>query len=122
MPVISLTDGKKFEVETGKRLVLALKDNGVDILHRCGGYAKCTTCRVTFAEGEPETMTVAEHDRLVKDNDLLGKIRLSCQIPCDQDMTVEAVYLLSEMALDSPGDRPKDQITPEPEWMSAPRG
>ncbi len=35
-----------FEVESGTRLVLALERNGVDILHRCGGNAKCTTCRV----------------------------------------------------------------------------
>ncbi len=37
-----------FEAEEGKKLVLALEDNGVDILYRCGGNAKCTTCRVEF--------------------------------------------------------------------------
>jgi ferredoxin len=37
-----------FEAEEGRKLVLALEDNGVDILHRCGGNAKCTTCRVEF--------------------------------------------------------------------------
>ena len=29
------------DVEKGTRLVLALKDNGGDPLHRCGGYARC---------------------------------------------------------------------------------
>jgi ferredoxin len=35
-----------FDAPAGKKLVLALEDNGVDILHRCGGNARCTTCRV----------------------------------------------------------------------------
>ncbi len=42
-----------FEAEEGRKLVLALEDNGVDILHRCGGNAKCTTCRVEILMGDP---------------------------------------------------------------------
>src|SRR5271157_4562836 len=50
-----------FEVPAGKRLVLALIDEAkIDQLHACGGNARCTTCRVEFVAGEPETMTVAE--------------------------------------------------------------
>ncbi len=41
-------DGKTFEAKDGVRLNTAIEENGIDILHRCGGYAKCTTCRVTF--------------------------------------------------------------------------
>jgi ferredoxin len=44
MPTITV-EGKSFKVEEGKKLVLALEDSGVDILHRCGGNAKCMTCR-----------------------------------------------------------------------------
>ena len=46
------------------RLVRAIEGNGVDILHRGGGNARCTTCRVQFFAGEPDRMTVAEYDRL----------------------------------------------------------
>ena len=42
-----------FEAEEGRKLVLCLEDNGVDILHRCGGNAKCTTCRVEILSGDP---------------------------------------------------------------------
>ena len=42
------------EVASGKRLVLAIEqDAKVDVLHACGGNARCTTCRVEFIEGEP---------------------------------------------------------------------
>jgi ferredoxin len=122
MPTITTTDGQNFEVTDGKRLVLALKDNGIDILHRCGGHAKCTTCRVRFEDGEPETMTVAEYDKLAEKEDLLGKVRLSCQIVCEQDMTVEALMRLSTTELDDAGPRPEDTITPDPQWMDGPKG
>ena len=47
------------EVPDGKRLVLAIEqDAGVDVLHACGGNARCTTCRVEFIDGEPQRMTV----------------------------------------------------------------
>lgn len=122
MPRITVKGDGSFDVEQGKRLVLALEDNGIDILHKCGGYAKCTTCRVYLMAGEPDKMTVAEHDRLSQDEGLLGSVRLSCQMTADQDMTVSPIFLVSEMDTDSPGKRPEDHITPEPEWMDAPRG
>ena len=42
-----------FDAPQGKKLVLAIEDAGIDILHRCGGNARCTTCRVQFVSGEP---------------------------------------------------------------------
>ncbi|MCI0709412.1 MAG: (2Fe-2S)-binding protein [Chloroflexi bacterium] len=108
-----------FEVPDDKRLVLAIEDNGIQILHRCGGYARCTTCRVKFVEGEPELMTRAEKTRLQQDPaNLFGKIRLSCQILCDHDMTVEPVMTLQNTDVSDPGKRPEDQVTPTPEYVS----
>ena len=52
MPRLTVEGRGTFEVEAGKRLVLAIEgDAGVDILHACGGQARCTTCRVEFVEG-----------------------------------------------------------------------
>lgn len=121
MPKITANNGITFEAPAGKRLVLALEDNGVELLHRCGGNAKCTTCRVVFEDGEPEEMTQAEYDRL-EARGLLGEARLSCQIRCDHDMTVEALNLFADSGLDDPGPRPEDDITPEPEWIKVPAG
>lgn len=43
------------------RLGLAIEqDAGVDVMHACGGNARCTTCRVEFIEGEPAKMTAVE--------------------------------------------------------------
>lgn len=83
-----------FEVEEGTKLVNALEQNGVDVSHRCGGLARCTTCRVTFAEGEPE-MGQVEHDSLEEDGEL-GNFRLSCQVRVDRDMAVSVLMRASD--------------------------
>jgi ferredoxin len=116
MPRVEVQGRGVFEVEAGTRLVRAIEDNGVDILHRCGGYARCTTCRVEFIEGEPEQMTAAERAKL-QERDLLGQVRLSCQINVDHDMTLRALNTLAESGLPDPGPTPEDNITPEPEWQ-----
>ena len=65
------------EVPDDRRLVLAIeKDAGVDILHACGGNARCTTCRVEFVDGEPDRMTTAEKTSLEARG--LSGVRLSC--------------------------------------------
>ena len=52
MPTVTVDGEKSFEVEAGKKLVLAIEDAGIDIMHRCGGNARCTTCRVEVLGGE----------------------------------------------------------------------
>jgi ferredoxin len=119
MPTITVRSGASFEVDANKRLVLALRDNDVDILHRCGGYANCTTCRVKIHKGEPEEMTRAERNKLTEDK-TLGEFRLSCQILCDHDMTVEPLMSLESTRLDGRGSRPQDNITPSAVWVDKP--
>ena len=46
MPKLTIEGAGTFDVKEGTKLVLAIEDNGVNILHRCGGKARCTTCRV----------------------------------------------------------------------------
>ena len=59
--------------------MLAIEQNAkVDVLHACGGNARCTTCRVEFIAGEPDTTTVAEKTVLAA-RGVIGA-RLSCQI------------------------------------------
>ena len=54
MPTLTVEGFPSVEVPSDKRLVLAVEqDAGVDILHACGGNARCTTCRVEFVSGEP---------------------------------------------------------------------
>ena len=120
VPKLEVEDVGTFDVPENKRLVLAIEeDAGVDILHRCGSYARCTTCRIEYLEGEPEKMTRAEHD-VLESRDLLGQVRLSCQALCDHDMKVRVLMTVSSSGLDGPGPHPESHITPEPEWVDKP--
>jgi ferredoxin len=118
MPKLIVEGFRTVDVEDGKRLVNAIEqDAGVDILHACGGNARCTTCRVTFVSGEPLRMTKAEKAKL-EEKGLTG-VRLSCQIVCDHDMTVRPVLRLEGSGRPDPGRTPDPQIQPPPEWIDA---
>src|SRR5207244_6382436 len=80
-----------FEAPDGKKLVLAIEDAGIDILHRCGGNARCTTCRVQIIAGDPEPMDEVERERLARESSLGPDIRLSCQIHVQSDLTVNVL-------------------------------
>lgn len=87
-----------FDVAEGTKLVKAIENNGIDISHRCGGNARCTTCRVQFHTEEPP-MGQKEHDCLEEDG-VLGQFRLSCQIRVDRDMEVTPLMLASDQGWD----------------------
>lgn len=116
MPKLTVEGFGTVEVSDGKRLVLAIEqDAKVDVLHACGGNARCTTCRVEFIEGEPAAHTAAEKERLAARG--LSGVRLSCQIACDHDMTVRAISRLEGSGRPDPGPTPQDTITPPPQWV-----
>lgn len=116
MPKLTVEGYGTFDVPDGKRLVLAIEqDARVDVMHACGGNARCTTCRVEFIEGEPARQTVAERDRLAARG--LSGVRLSCQIVCDHDMAVRAISRLEGSGAPDPGRTPQETITPPPEWV-----
>lgn len=116
MPKLTIEGRDAVEIPDGKRLVLAIeKDCGIDILHACGGFARCTTCRVSFIDGEPEKMTRAEKEKLEQQG--LEGIRLSCQIQCEHDMMVQPLMRLEGSGRPDPGPEPEKSITPEPEWI-----
>lgn len=119
MPKLTVEGAGTFDVPDNKRLVNALTDEAkIDQLHACGGFARCTTCRVHFVEGEPGQMTQAERDVLAA-RGLLDQpgLRLSCQILCDHDMTVRAISRLAGSGRSTPGARPADEVTPPPVWV-----
>ncbi len=116
MPTLTVEGVAPVQVEPGTRLVLAIeKTAGVDILHACGGNARCTTCRVEFLSGEPSRMTRAEQTRLAEKG--LTGVRLSCQIACDEDMTVRATSRLAGSGRPDAGPTPAPMIQPPPEWV-----
>ena len=104
------------EVPNDRRLVLAIEEDAkVDIMHACGGNARCTTCRIEVIDGEPTRMTAAE--KAVLEARGLSGVRLSCQMLCEQDMTVRAISRLEGSGRADAGGAPSEAISPPPEWV-----
>ncbi len=111
MPLLTVEGEGTFDVAMGKRLVLALEqDAHIDQLHACGGKARCTTCRVEFISGEPESMTEAERTVLAAKG--VTGVRLSCQMLMDHDMTVRAISRLAGSGRADAGRTPAETIEP----------
>ncbi len=62
MPTVTMEGIGETTCDEGRRLVLCIEDAGVDILHRCGGNARCTTCRVELVAGDAGEMTGSAWD------------------------------------------------------------
>jgi ferredoxin len=115
VPRLTVENFAPVHVPFGKRLVRAIEeDAGVDVLHACGGFARCTTCRVEFIDGEPKRMTQAERLKLAEKG--LTGVRLSCQILCDHDISLRAISRLTGSGRPDAGPTPADEITPPPVW------
>jgi len=97
----------EIDAPDGKKLVLAIEDAGIDILHRCGGNARCTTCRVELLEGDPGPMGDLERNRLSVEQELAPNVRLSCQIHVNTDLKVRVINQVSTRGMDA-GPRPLD--------------
>ena len=111
MPTIRMEGIGETTTQDGQRLVLAVMAAGVDILHRCGGNARCTTCRVQILDGDPGPMTEAEEAKLASLEDRPENMRLSCQVRCCDDLSVRVLRRL--------GDNPDmSDAGPQPEeWL-----
>lgn len=92
----------------GKKLVLVIEDAGIDILHRCGGNARCTTCRVEILAGDPGEIGELERNRLAMETELADNVRLSCQIRVKDDLSLRVVNQASVRGMDA-GPRPFDE-------------
>ncbi|HEU5433936.1 MAG TPA: 2Fe-2S iron-sulfur cluster-binding protein [Thermomicrobiales bacterium] len=109
MPVVKMEGIGETTCPEGKRLVLAIEDSGVDILHRCGGNARCTTCRVEVVGGDAGPMTEPEQTRLARLQDWPEDLRLSCQIQVRDDLTVRVLRRLRDNPdMSDSGPRPID--------------
>ena len=107
MPIVTVEGEKSFEVAEGTKLVLAIEDAGIDILHRCGGNARCTTCRVQLISGHLGPMLDLERERLAREQSFGPDIRLACQVRVQGDLTINVLGRASTAGI-APGPRPED--------------
>lgn len=107
MPKVCIENGPEIEVAAGTKLVLAIEDAGCDILHRCGGNSRCTTCRVDILEGDTGPLGALEAERIGREADWPQNRRLSCQVMVNGDLSVRVLSTASQTGMPA-GPRPVD--------------
>ena len=128
MPKVTVVDfmmevQKEITVEKGTKLLKALIDHETEVVHECGGNAKCTTCRVTIHKGVPTKKTQAQHELFERKIKLGGTqfdhpaVFLACQVLVEDDMTVSISETFNSVIHDSRGKDTVDEIKPDPVWL-----
>lgn len=107
MPTIQVEGKEAVQANEGTKLALALEDSGIDILHRCGGNARCTTCAVEIISGDAGEVGEAEATALRNKGIEDPAIRLSCQLRVQGDLHIRLIKTAESTGLE-PGPRPQD--------------
>jgi Na+-transporting NADH:ubiquinone oxidoreductase subunit F len=84
---ISINDERTIAVPTGGKLLNALASHKIFVSSACGGGGTCAQCKVRVLEGGGEILST-ELNHISK-RDARHGIRLSCQVPCKQNMRIE---------------------------------
>lgn len=81
---------KEFETNPNKTVLQIATENGIEIKSVCKGIPSCAECRVMIAEGERNVLppTHAEINLIGTTYYLEGR-RLSCQLRCFGDVTID---------------------------------
>ena len=70
----------EIELEQETTLLVAATKGGADLNHRCGGHARCGTCKITVVEGADQLSDMgAAEGRVLKVLKASPDQRLACQ-------------------------------------------
>ena len=116
LPNVDLEPGVRESFLNEARILARIRHPNVLTIYAVQSQEERIALVMEFIAGEPERMTVAERDTLAA-RELTG-VRLSCQILCDQDMSVRAISRLEGSGRPDAGGKPTPEIQPQPvEWV-----
>ena len=117
---------KEITATPNEKMALIIENQGIDILHLCGGKAKCTTCRIEYIEGNPNKHTTSEAEKIQQIIEAKGNqdkemqnsnVRLSCQcLTSDSDVKIKVLRRVSTSNRQNSGNSLTLDIIPDPEW------
>lgn len=95
MPQIHFVpDGRTVTVPGGTTILEAALAAGLPHTHACGGFARCSTCRVLVVEGLAVCEPRNAEEQVIADRIRCGaEIRLACQTSVAGDVTVRRLVL-----------------------------
>lgn len=90
MKVKFVPQNVEFEIKPGESVMHLAEDNGIYVKSVCRGVPSCAECRVRVVDGETNTFQpVAAELALIGSGWFIDRRRLSCQLQCIGDVTVD---------------------------------
>lgn len=90
MKVKFVPQNVEFEIKPGQSVMHLAEDNGIYVKSVCRGVPSCAECRVKIVEGEANVFAPAAAELgLIGSGWFIDRRRLSCQLQCMGDVTVD---------------------------------
>ena len=90
MKVKFLPQDVSIEANSSKSVMELAKENQLSISSSCNGMCSCAECRVYVVEGEAHVLPPSQQEiELIGDGHFMDNRRLSCQLFCFGDVTVD---------------------------------
>ncbi len=97
--IFSISDEKVIENTNEQTILESSLQAGIPHVHLCGGYARCSTCRVLIVEGIENCSKRDQAEQALADRLQFGpEIRLACQTRLTGDITMRRLALDDEDA------------------------
>lgn len=106
MKVKFLPSGKEVEIRPNQSVMEAAHENGIFIKTVCNGVPNCAECRVRVVEGEYNLLPPSSKElALIGSGHFIDQRRLSCQLHCFGDVTVDLSEQVAKENEGPPGSR-----------------
>ena len=133
MKVKFVPQNVEFEIKPGQSVMHLAEDNGIYVKSVCRGVPSCAECRVKIVDGENNVFPPAgEELSLIGSGWFIDRRRLSCQLQCLGDVTVDMTEQLAKQsgliggrkskAAKAIGDRVEDETVIRDSSASRDRG
>ncbi|RME14126.1 MAG: (2Fe-2S)-binding protein [Bdellovibrio sp.] len=98
MKVKFLPQNVELEIEPGQSVMELAHQNGIAIKSVCKGVPSCAECRVRVVEGEHNVLPPSQKElSLIGTGYFIDQRRLSCQLYCFGDITVDLTEQIEKM-------------------------
>ncbi len=92
-----LPDDREVKMHPGETILEASLRSGIPHTHVCGGYARCSTCRVLVLEGVEHCSPRNDREQAIADRLQFGpRVRLACQATLSKSITLRRLVLDDE--------------------------
>ncbi len=90
---------KEFEAGSDESVLDIAKEHGIQIKSVCGGLPSCAECRIQIKEGEFNVFPPSEEEMaLIGTAHFVDRSRLSCQLKCFGDITIDLTEQIAKQS------------------------